>query len=255
MNSNLTISVYKNEDTVYLAPSGRIIAENCAKLKRAGEVHFSSRLERFIVFMGEVDFIDSSGLGILVRLKVRCAEDKVKFIILSPSAQVGETLSVARLDAIFDIVVGAEAETLRRRYEVEDNLALARDIMPDDTSDAPPKPIDGEMASSETWGDAPRAKEKPAVSANQLCKDAADKVRVGQYEDAAELYERALRAEPDFMPALNNLAIVYEKKPQWLPRAIEMWERVLEISQRLDDKKHGDRAERRLAQLRKHPKQ
>ena len=76
-------------------------------------------------------------------------------------------------------------------------------------------------------------------------------MRQGNYESSIECYKSALELDPDYLPALNNLAIVYEKQPSWHTLAIENWRRVLEISRQRNDEKHIDRAERHLADLTK----
>jgi tetratricopeptide (TPR) repeat protein len=85
----------------------------------------------------------------------------------------------------------------------------------------------------------------------EQCRKAVEFMRQGNYESSIECYKEALNLDPDYLPALNNLAIVYEKQPSWHNLAIENWNRVLELSRQRNDEKHMDRAERHLADLTK----
>ena len=49
--------------------------------------------------------------------------------------------------------------------------------------------------------------------------------------------------------ARNNLAIVYEKKPEWRDLAIEQWQQLMELCERNNDEKHVERARKHLAVL------
>jgi tetratricopeptide (TPR) repeat protein len=89
----------------------------------------------------------------------------------------------------------------------------------------------------------------PKERIDRYCKDAVEHMRRGDYESAVECYVESLKIQPEYLPALNNLAIVYEKKPQWQAEAIEAWQRVLAISSRNNDQKHIDRAQKHLQNL------
>lgn len=75
-------------------------------------------------------------------------------------------------------------------------------------------------------------------------------MREGDYNKSIEKYNQALKLDPNYVPALNNLAIIYEKKPHTYSKAIELWEHVLQICKEKDDKKHLERAEKHLQKLR-----
>ena len=84
---------------------------------------------------------------------------------------------------------------------------------------------------------------------DELCRKAVELMRQGDYEKAVEHYLDAIKIDPEFLPAYNNLAIVYEKRPSWRSKAIETWEKVLELSQSVGDQKHIDRAQKHLSNL------
>jgi anti-anti-sigma factor len=91
----------------------------------------------------------------------------------------------------------------------------------------------------------------PKEMAEHHCSRAFEFMRQGAYEESIKEYQLALQLNPDYLPAHNNLAIVYEKKPSWHAQAIGQWERVYELSKMKGDQKHIDRAQKHLNNLRK----
>lgn len=83
----------------------------------------------------------------------------------------------------------------------------------------------------------------------QFCEEAVDYIKKGDYPHAIDSYRRALGLDGDNLSALNNLGIVYEKRPEWYPQAVETWKRVLELSERARDEKHAGRARKHLDTL------
>jgi anti-sigma B factor antagonist len=243
----LNIAVYRTESSAYLVPSGRIIAESSTELKRVGESHFSQRIDEYILNLRNVDFIDSAGLGVLVGLKVQCAKEKVQFLLLEPSRPMEQIFAVARLDSIFNIVRGAEAERIRARIEVEEYAVRFRG-----EADPQNQTLERESPSTSEEHAAMTVEQTSEAQVTELCREAIEKVRQAEYGRAVALYEKALQLDPDCLSALNNLAIVYEKKPAWMRKAIETWDKVRELSERLGDQKHLSRAQRRLDRLRTH---
>ncbi|MCX7016234.1 MAG: anti-sigma factor antagonist [Candidatus Sumerlaeota bacterium] len=247
MTEELEVKVYQTESTLCLAPSGRIMGDSGAALRRVVDLHLSPRIDQIALNLSHVDFIDSSGLGVLVGLKSRCVQNKIDLLLLDPSPQMWQILSVARLDVIFNVARGAEAEAIRSRVMTEDHqvqrIKATADMSLDGGSHTMTSP------GGEAWVDPAEAPD-PRTRANALCKDAIEKVRLGEYPRAIELYGEALSIDPDSLSALNNLALIYEKRPVWMAQAIRTWEKVLALSRKLDDRKHVERAEQRLSRLR-----
>lgn len=129
---------------------------------------------------------------------------------------------------------------------------------------AGPAGVDQAVTAPQVSQDMPIQEPLPAVQKDQdaqneddilngICKQALELMRQGLYEKAAQKYEEALVIDPDYLPALNNLAIVYEKKPTWYPKAVEQWQRVLKVSESKGDQKHAKRAMKHLETLEKQP--
>lgn len=55
------------------------------------------------VRLGELEFIDSSGIGMLLLLKEKCDQKNVSLIVHQPQGQVKKMFEVAQLDKVFSI--------------------------------------------------------------------------------------------------------------------------------------------------------
>jgi tetratricopeptide (TPR) repeat protein len=89
------------------------------------------------------------------------------------------------------------------------------------------------------------------TKAERWCADAMEYLRQGDYERAAEAYRQVLTVDGSNLSAMNNLAIIYEKRPEWYPQAVETWQRVIKLSDQLADERHGARARKHLETLTK----
>jgi len=61
-------------------------------------------VELMILDMSELQTINSTGIGMLVSMKTKCAAAKKKFYLLKPFAPVLRTLEIVQLDSFFSIV-------------------------------------------------------------------------------------------------------------------------------------------------------
>jgi anti-anti-sigma factor len=280
----MELQVYKVNTDLYFRISGRIVLDECDRLKAntvplidksTGQVHLD---------LSDVEFIDSAGLGVLVGLKMTANKSKARLVLISPSKGVNDILYVSKLESIFDIVTGNEAEGIRAGVAMPSNLIKS---IRSEESPAPAEarqssesgrktgsgrrskasfairsgqsPAGGEVQEPAAAGSVPKtgAGEEPDEAGSlqdrvdQHCREAVDFMRQGDYDRAAEAYLHAIELDPDYLPALNNLAIVYEKKPAWHDKAVEQWEQVLKLSERMGDQKHIDRASKHLANLRR----
>jgi tetratricopeptide (TPR) repeat protein len=226
-------------------------------------------LPQVVIDLKEVDFIDSAGLGLLVGFKMAASKNKVRILLSQPSKQVQDLLYVSKLDGIFEIVSGVQAETLRASMAKPANRAAGRGTT-GATADDGGSSISAAGVSAE-WigskldsafadgtntasrGEATSVSKSRALKEQieEHCRKAVEFMRNGNYDASIQEYQTALELDPEYLPALNNLAIVYEKQPSWTPKAIEVWQKVLALSEQRGDQKHIDRAQRHLASLRK----
>jgi anti-anti-sigma factor len=240
--------VFQTPTEVYIAFKGRIVLEDCERLRSACIPSISRPgVERVYVDLSQVEYIDSAGLGLLVGLKMTAKKSSARIILLAPSRTVADILYISKLEGIFDILSGAEAMAVKSRMTTAGSAEAAAAPGPAiefqsrfDT--AYPEAAGGVGGAGGSMGG------REAVESH--CRRAVEFMRQGNYEMAVEEYRSALSVDPEYLPALNNLAIVYEKQPSWNAQAIEQWEKVLTLSRQRGDQKHQDRATRHLANLR-----
>ena len=275
----MEIQIYKSGNNYLFHVRGRILLDECEFMKSALLPLISRGVDQVAVNLKDVDFIDSAGLGVLVGMKMTCSKNKVKLLLLSPSKNVTEILFVSKLDSIFEILTNSAADKLRQVMMVENNLVPMENASAPAVSHAAaesprlsaiklekaemgnvqiPSRVQASAESGFTSDSRfdvttpPSASLGPDVRAriDDFCKSAVELMRQGDLDKAVDFYQKAIEIDPEYIPALNNLAIVFEKKPAWAGKAIETWERVLKISQHIGDQKHIDRAQKHLSGLR-----
>lgn len=256
--------IFRSGSDLLVQLRGRVVLEDCERLRAAILPSIGPGVERVYVDLGQVDYVDSAGLGLLVGLKVATKKNNSRIHLLQPSRQVSDILYISKLDGIFEVLTGAEAQAIRSRLALPDNSSTGRagaDAAPtgggmnSGGSSQPSTSADWLQSRLDTaFPEMPRAGSRSGdtqEAVEEHCRRAVDYMRQGNYEMSVEEYRNALSLQPDYLPALNNLAIVYEKQPSWNTLAIEQWEKVLELSRSRGDQKHLDRAQRHLTNLRK----
>lgn len=263
----LDIEIYQTRADVYFQLRGRIVLEECERLRTTCLPLINKGIDQVIVDLGKVEFIDSAGLGVLVGFKMAASKNKSRIVLLQPSKAVSDILYISKLDGIFDIITGAEGDLLKSQImqpQFKHGAGQFLDKSIDRLPAAAPMPsldinqsrFDTAYPEEGVVGRAEVPDTSPTLRAQrelieEHCRKAVEYMRQGNYDGSVDEYKNALNIDPDYLPALNNLAIVYEKQPSWISKAIEQWEHVLSISQQRGDQKHIDRAQRHLANLRK----
>lgn len=230
--------------------NGRIVLEDCEVLRRTIIPRIPKGQGTTFVDLEGVEFIDSAGLGLLVGLKMTAKKNGSQVVLVKPSKVVSEILYISKLDGIFEFAAGEKATELRDRVKQPENRLSPNDsqfgnqsnFTIDSSSAFPNIGVDGNLSAAPVDKSSQEAVES-------YCKKAVEHMRQGDYEASIVEYKKALEIAPNYLPALNNLAIVYEKKPAWYPESIKCWQQVREISRANGDQKHEDRAERHLANL------
>lgn len=261
---SLELDVYRAQSDLYFMFRGRIVLDECERLRNSCLPLIGKGVEQVMIDLSKVDFIDSAGLGLLVGFKMTASKNKARIMLLQPAKPVADILYVSKLDGIFEIITGPQAEALRSQIAQPQNKAgvesagtkaavqgVSADWMNSKLDSAFNDTASGARREDGGHGGqaAPPRAQKEEVEDH--CRKAVEYMRQGNYEMSVQEYTAALGIDPDYLPALNNLAIVYEKQPSWNGKAIQTWEQVLRLSQQRDDQKHLDRAQRHLTNLRK----
>lgn len=98
---DLTVVSVKGEVDLYTAPS---LKESVADLVSSGR-------SRIAVDLGEVDFMDSTGLGVLIGALKRCREAEGALALVAPRDPVLKVLGITGLDRVFPIHDSVERAT------------------------------------------------------------------------------------------------------------------------------------------------
>jgi len=237
-------NIYQTGADLYIELKGRVVLEEVDGLKKSILPRITGNLANVYVDLQNVENLDSAGLGLLINLKMSSKMHGANTTLLDPGTLVADILNITKIDAILEVASGSDANGIRARLCTPEALVGGGNSMT-------PGGVEGgfmpSINSDGTLNDDANAQKKEAVE--DFCRRAVEHMRQGDYENSIECYKGALEVDPEYLPALNNLAIVYEKQPAWHPFAIEKWQRVLEISRQRNDNKHMDRAERHLADL------
>jgi anti-anti-sigma factor len=242
----MTTTIYLANGQLLVHIEGRVVLDVCDPLKKAVLAALTPAVSNVLVDLSKTEFIDSAGLGTLVGIKIKCNQIKARMTVVSPSPSVADVLSISKLNEIFEIATGEEAKSLVGSLASPTNLVR--------TVGGKGEVVTPAFQSPETLKiEEPKRRPKDAQTIErieELCRNATEALRRGNYEESVRFYREAIEMDGEYLPARNNLAIVYEKRPEWRQKAIEQWEMVFRLSDQLGDSKHKERAEKHLQALR-----
>lgn len=99
----LRIVQEKSEAAVVLHAQGRLTIEDVNTLKRPLEQAWRADAPRVILDLSECDYVDSSGIALLVEALNRSRKVKKAFVLAAPGPQVQSILQLTRLDKVFQV--------------------------------------------------------------------------------------------------------------------------------------------------------
>ncbi|MEN6626187.1 MAG: STAS domain-containing protein [Candidatus Sumerlaeia bacterium] len=229
------IEAWRHGSEILASLSGRLTQQACAEVKLKLNELLTPAIQNFYVSLADLEFIDSSGLGTLIGLKMEANRTHSSMTLLRPAARIMDILRVSRLDSIFEIMEGLEAEVLTQNIRKIGTPVFT-------STGATPVPPTGGGENPAPAGDG---------RSQQLCNDAVEYLRQGNLAQAMNAYQRARQIDPENIAILNNLGVICEKKAEWYEQGREIWTAVLELSRRNNDDKHIARAQRHLEMLEK----
>lgn len=232
------IEGWRHESEILVSLSGRLTQQACTDVKSRLAELLTPAVEHFYVNLSDLDFIDSSGLGTLIGLKMEANRTHSSMVLLRPAPRILDILRVSRLDAIFEMMTGLEAEVL-----CQNMLSSGTPVWTSTPPEIKPAGLTTSHSGGVTGDDANDGRTR------QLCSDAIEYLRQGNMTQAMNAYQRARQLDPENISILNNLGVICEKKPEWYEQGREVWETVLDLSHRNNDEKHIARAQRHLDML------
>lgn len=102
--TDVSVDRRTSDGTVSVVVSGELDTYSAPKLRAAlGDV-YEAAAKTVVVDLSQLDFIDSTGLGILVGLLKRCRPAGGDLVVANPRPRIAKILEISGLTQIFDIV-------------------------------------------------------------------------------------------------------------------------------------------------------
>jgi anti-sigma B factor antagonist len=114
MTENLLLQTSETDDWTILAAKGEVDLYTAPRLKDELARLAGSGRARVTVDLGDVEFLDSTGLGVLISGLKRCREAGGDLRLASPREPILKVLSITGLDRVFPIHETVEDATSGR---------------------------------------------------------------------------------------------------------------------------------------------
>ncbi|MFC1588160.1 STAS domain-containing protein [Planctomycetota bacterium] len=99
----MEISTSNNDNAIILDVSGDVNIQSAPALRSAIQQQVGKGAKRVVVRLAEVNYMDSSGVGVLVSGLKLARDKKVPFCLVEVSRNVMDVIEVTRLTKIFNI--------------------------------------------------------------------------------------------------------------------------------------------------------
>ena len=121
LDGTLSLKGYRTDEAYLIRLIGTLTLRNSQWLDEQLARLLKEGLGKIYFSLGELEYVDSAGLGFLVSFNSRARSSNKELVILQPSASLVRLFKLSRMDLILKIAFGAEAESITERIEVEDN--------------------------------------------------------------------------------------------------------------------------------------
>ncbi len=100
-----TLKATLNGTTLLVHFAGELTLRSSSTLREKLQNYMDAHtVEHLVIDLSQVEFIDSSGIGMLVALKTRLTSNHKSLFLLSPSPQVQSTIALVHLGSFFQIL-------------------------------------------------------------------------------------------------------------------------------------------------------
>lgn len=100
----LGITVEKHGDWTVVAVSGEVDVATAPSFRQSATEVLDSGVTKLIIDMTPIDFIDSSGLGVLIGVRKRVEDINGELVLVAPQRQVNRLFDITGLTDVFTIV-------------------------------------------------------------------------------------------------------------------------------------------------------
>ncbi len=95
---SVTVSMTKQGETLVVHVSGEVDVSNADQLRSALNEALSKRASAIEVDLGDVPYIDSTGIGVLVGTAHRAGEAGARFVVSNPQRNVARVFAMLGVD-------------------------------------------------------------------------------------------------------------------------------------------------------------
>lgn len=104
----MELSLKKNNDVFLIEVRGEMDLYNASKLKELFMGLMKKAITKLIVDMNEVEYLDSSGVGVLIHICNTAAKNNVKFAMANVHGSVKKVIELTRLTDYFPIAASVQ---------------------------------------------------------------------------------------------------------------------------------------------------
>lgn len=101
----VTVSTYVQTEATTIRVSGEVDVSNAAQLREAIDSALTSDAANVVVDLGDVPYIDSTGIGVLVGAAHRATDANKTFVVQRPQRNVARVLAMLGVDGELGINV------------------------------------------------------------------------------------------------------------------------------------------------------
>lgn len=111
LKGGFTIKIYRDQNTVYFKPKGAISFLTINEIKKQVYDFIDADDTVLVIDLSKVDFIDSSGIGLLISFLKHMKNRGGKVVLEYPKLGVQKLLEMTRIDELFEVKKRPEPTT------------------------------------------------------------------------------------------------------------------------------------------------
>lgn len=96
----MDFSIESKDERTIIRVVGEVTADNCEELREAGKA-LSGRGREVTIDLSQVDFMDTSGIGVLIGLRAHLGKHGITVRLENPQPRVAEVLRITRIGILF----------------------------------------------------------------------------------------------------------------------------------------------------------